>query len=79
MDLYEEIPRNGDERSILLGFLEWQRSMLVFKCKGLEPDQLRIRSVEPSNLDRRGREGHRAEGGRGGGGRRRAGEHATER
>ncbi len=61
MDLYEEIPRNGDERSILLGFLEWQRSMLVFKCKGLEPDQLRICSVEPSNLSLLGLVRHMAD------------------
>src|SRR5471030_44969 len=61
MDLYEEIPRNGDERSILLGFLEWQRSMLVFKCKGLEPDQLRIRSAEPSTLSLLGLVRHMAD------------------
>ena len=32
MDLYEEIPRNGDERSTLLAFLVWQRATLARKC-----------------------------------------------
>ena len=47
---YEDIPRNGDERSTLLAFLEWQRGTLGRKCAGLEPDQLRLRSAEPSTL-----------------------------
>jgi uncharacterized damage-inducible protein DinB len=47
---YEEIPRNGDERSTLLAFLEWQRATLARKCEGLAPDQLRLRSAEPSTL-----------------------------
>jgi uncharacterized damage-inducible protein DinB len=47
---YEDIPRNGDERSTLLAFLEWQRATLAKKCAGLEADQLRQRSAEPSTL-----------------------------
>jgi uncharacterized damage-inducible protein DinB len=47
---YEEIPRNDDERSTLLGFLDWQRLTLARKCQGLEPEQLRTRSAEPSSL-----------------------------
>jgi uncharacterized damage-inducible protein DinB len=47
---YQEIPRNDDERSTLLAFLEWQRETLARKCAGLAPDQLRIRSAEPSTL-----------------------------
>jgi uncharacterized damage-inducible protein DinB len=47
---YEEIPRNGDERSTLLAFLEWQRATLARKCEGLDADQLRRRSAEPSTL-----------------------------
>ena len=47
---YDEIPRTGDERSTLLAFLEWQRATLARKCAGLKPDQLRIRSVEPSTM-----------------------------
>ncbi len=47
---YDEIPRNDDERSTLLGFLDWQRLTLARKCEGLQPDQLRTRSAEPSTL-----------------------------
>jgi uncharacterized damage-inducible protein DinB len=47
---YEDIPRNGDERSTLLAFLEWQRATLAKKCAGLGADQLRLRSAEPSTL-----------------------------
>jgi uncharacterized damage-inducible protein DinB len=50
VDLYEEIPRNGDERSTLLAFLAWQRATLLRKCEDLEPDDLRTASAEPSNL-----------------------------
>jgi uncharacterized damage-inducible protein DinB len=58
---YEEIPRTGDERSTLLAFLKWQRSTLERKCAGLEPDQVRIRSVEPSNLSLLGLVRHMAD------------------
>jgi uncharacterized damage-inducible protein DinB len=60
-DLYEEIPRNGDERSTLLAFLEWQRATLARKCDGLEPDQLRLRSAEPSSLSLLGLVRHMAD------------------
>jgi uncharacterized damage-inducible protein DinB len=58
---YEEIPRTGDERSTLLAFLEWQRATLARKCAGLAPDQLRIRSVEPSTLSLLGLVRHMAD------------------
>jgi uncharacterized damage-inducible protein DinB len=58
---YEDIPRNGDERSTLLAFLEWQRGTLARKCAGLEPDQLRIRAVEPSTLSLLGLVRHMAD------------------
>jgi uncharacterized damage-inducible protein DinB len=58
---YEDIPRNGDERSTLLAFLEWQRSTLARKCAGLAPDQLRIRSVEPSTMSLLGLVRHMAD------------------
>src|ERR1022692_4246505 len=58
---YEDIPRNGDERSTLLAFLEWQRRTLARKCAGLELDQLRIRSVEPSTLSLLGLVRHMAD------------------
>ena len=58
---YQEIPRNGDERSTLLAFLKWQRETLARKCAGLTPDQLRIRSVEPSSLSLLGLVRHMAD------------------
>jgi uncharacterized damage-inducible protein DinB len=57
----EDTPHTGDERSTLLGFLEWQRATLERKCAGLEPDQLRIRSVEPSSLSLLGLVRHMAD------------------
>lgn len=47
---YTEIPRDADERTTLLQFLEWQRATLARKCEGLTDDQLRLRSAEPSTL-----------------------------
>ena len=57
----EDTPHTGDERSTLLGFLEWQRATLDRKCAGLEPDQLRIRPVEPSSLSLLGLVRHMAD------------------
>jgi uncharacterized damage-inducible protein DinB len=47
---YDEIPRNDDERTTLLAFLEWERSTLARKCDGLNADQMRQASAPPSNL-----------------------------
>ena len=58
---YDEIPRNDDERSTLLGFLEWQRETLARKCADLTPDQLRTRSAEPSTLSLLGLVRHMAD------------------
>jgi uncharacterized damage-inducible protein DinB len=58
---YDEIPRTGDERSTLLAFLEWQRATLARKCAGLKPDQLRIRSAEPSTMSLLGLVRHMAD------------------
>ena len=43
-------PSDGDERSILLGWLSFQRDALKAKCVDLDPDQLVTRSVPPSPL-----------------------------
>ncbi len=40
----------GDEREILANMLERQRATLLWKCEGLDEDQLRRRSVTPSEL-----------------------------
>jgi uncharacterized damage-inducible protein DinB len=76
---YDEIPRNGDERSTLLAFLEWQRETLARKCAGLAPDQLRIRSAEPSTLSLLGLVRHMADVERGWFRRTLAGEAVSER
>jgi uncharacterized damage-inducible protein DinB len=43
-------PTTGDERATLQGLLEWQRSTLLWKCSGLNGDELTMRSVPPSTL-----------------------------
>ena len=43
-------PADGDERSILLGWLAFHRNALEAKCAGLDADQLATRSAPPSPL-----------------------------
>jgi len=43
-------PFVGDERSMLEGWLDWQRLTLLRKCAGLTGEQLARREVPPSNL-----------------------------
>ena len=43
-------PPDGDERSVLLGWLAFHRSALEAKCAGLDAVQLAIRSTPPSPL-----------------------------
>ena len=45
-----EPPYNGDERATLVGFLDYQRATLEWKCDGLSDDQLRRRSVPTSAM-----------------------------
>ncbi|HEV8557816.1 MAG TPA: DinB family protein [Actinophytocola sp.] len=45
-----EAPQEADERTTLLGFLDFQRDTLAWKCSGLDHDQLRTRAVPPSTL-----------------------------
>ena len=45
-----EPPFETDERSMLLGWLDYHRATLALKCEGLTDDQLRMRSVPPSDL-----------------------------
>jgi uncharacterized damage-inducible protein DinB len=47
---YRALPRVGDERTILVSFLEWQRDTLARKCEGLTDEQLRRRAAPPSSL-----------------------------
>jgi hypothetical protein len=43
-------PPDGDERSVLLGWLAFHRNALEAKCVGLDADRLATRSVPPSPL-----------------------------
>lgn len=43
-------PPDGDERSILLGWLAFHRDALAAKCAGLGAEQLATRSAHPSTL-----------------------------
>jgi uncharacterized damage-inducible protein DinB len=43
-------PCLGDERAMLLGWLEYHRATLLWKCAGLTPEQLATQSVPPSDL-----------------------------
>ena len=43
-------PPDGDERSILLGWLAFHRNALEAKCAGLDAEQLATRSAPPSPL-----------------------------
>jgi uncharacterized damage-inducible protein DinB len=61
-----EIARNdgplvADERTMLESWLDFHRRTLVSKCAGLTAEQLRSRSVEPSNLSLLGLVRHMAE------------------
>ena len=46
----ESEPLTGDERAMLQGWLDWHRQTLLSKCAGLTAEQLKLASVEPSNL-----------------------------
>jgi hypothetical protein len=43
-------PSDGDERSVLLGWLAFHRNALAAKCSGLDDEQLATRSAPPSPL-----------------------------
>ena len=54
-------PYEADERTMLNAWLEYHRATLEEKCKGLSDDQLRLRSVPPSQLSLLGLVRHMAE------------------
>ncbi len=43
-------PYVGDERELLLVFLDFHRQTLLWKCSGLTAEQLKTATVEPSTL-----------------------------
>ncbi|GLZ79657.1 hypothetical protein Afil01_44640 [Actinorhabdospora filicis] len=49
-----EAPLTGDERSLLTGFLDYQRATLAMKCHGVSADDLRAPTVAPSALTLQG-------------------------
>ena len=46
----EDPPFVGDETMLLRAWLEYERATLAWKCEGLDDEQLRRRSVDPSSL-----------------------------
>lgn len=54
-------PPDGDERSIMTGWLAFHRDALAAKCDGLSDDQLVERAAEPSRLSLLGLVRHMAE------------------
>ncbi|ASR35279.1 Mini-circle protein [Prauserella marina] len=54
-------PREGDERASLTGFLDFQRQTLAVKCAGLNAEQLRRKTVPPSDMSLIGLVRHMAE------------------
>jgi uncharacterized damage-inducible protein DinB len=56
-----DVPRAGDERETLRAYLDWHRATLALKCDGLTDEQLRTRSVPPSDLSLLGLVRHMAE------------------
>jgi uncharacterized damage-inducible protein DinB len=45
-----EPPYASSERETLVGFLDYQRATLEWKCAGLTDDQLRVRGIPPSSM-----------------------------
>jgi Protein of unknown function (DUF664) len=45
-----DTPRHGDERTQLDAWLDFHRDTLLIKCAGLNAQQLKTRSAEPSPL-----------------------------
>ncbi|MFJ6621826.1 DinB family protein [Kitasatospora sp. NPDC091335] len=54
-------PMTADEAATLTAFLDYHRGTLALKCAGLTDDQLRLRSVPPSDLSLLGLVRHMAE------------------
>ncbi len=48
------IPRVAAEREALVGYLEYYRATVEMKCRGLTPEQTRIRTMPPSTMSLHG-------------------------
>ena len=53
-DVRPRIPRVASEREALAAYLEYYRATVEMKCRGLTPEQARIRSMPPSALSLHG-------------------------
>ena len=60
-DTRPDPPSTGDERTLLVGFLAWQRETLELKCRDLDAAELARRAVPPSTLSLLGLIRHMAE------------------
>jgi hypothetical protein len=49
-----ELPRTGDERSVLTAFLDWHRATFELKCLGVPAARLSEKAVPPSGLSLHG-------------------------
>lgn len=56
-----DVPTETDEKTMLSGFLRWQRETLMLKCSGLDPEALAQRPVAFSGLSLLGLVRHMAE------------------
>ncbi|MFC6879616.1 MULTISPECIES: DinB family protein [Actinomadura] len=56
-----DVSARADEKTMLVGFLRWQRQTLALKCSGLDPRALARRSVAFSGLSLLGLVRHMAE------------------
>jgi len=57
----DDPPRSGDERTMLIAWLEFHRDTLRLKCDGLTAEQVGLRSAPPSTLSLHGLVRHLAE------------------
>jgi Protein of unknown function (DUF664) len=48
------IPSTGDEKTMLVAYLEHYRETLALKCAGLDPERLRERNTAPSTMSLQG-------------------------
>jgi hypothetical protein len=59
-DARTPLPRVGDERETLTGFLDWHRETFALKCAGLADEQLSVAGVPPSTMTLHGLARHLA-------------------
>ena len=53
-DTRPALPRLGDERELLTGYLDWHRQTFELKCAGVPPERMSAKVVPPSGLSLHG-------------------------